>query len=322
MMSTPYLGTELDRVNRLSDQLSSIGSVQVLSQIEFQNKKFPIIALCLGSNESTAPTFGLFSGVHGLEKIGSHLSLYYLESIISQWSWNRELRERFERCRLVSIPIINPTGMYRSTRSNFQNVDLMRNSPVEAEEKPIFLIGGHRISPCLPWYRGPKKSSMELESQTLIEFVKKEMFDSKFSFALDLHSGFGMVDRLWYPYAKSKKDFPRIAEAKKFASLLHSANPYHVYQIEAQSHSYVTHGDLWDYIYDLHESSATKKNIFIPWALEMGSWIWLRKNPKQAFSILGHFNPMKPHRYRRILRRHYFLLDFFFKSIANADLWL
>ena len=54
----------------------------------------------------------------------------------------------------------------------------------------------------------------------------------------------------------------------------------------------------------------------------MGSWTWVRKNPLQGLSALGRFNPMKPHRLRRTLRRHLPLLDFLFHAAASHAAWL
>ncbi|CAH2929990.1 MAG: FIG011155: Zinc carboxypeptidase-related protein [uncultured Paraburkholderia sp.] len=44
--------------------------------------------------------------------------------------------------------------------------------------------------------------------------------------------------------------------------------------------------------------------------LELGSWLWIKKNPRQLFSRQGFFNPVKAHRTARVLRRHANLLDF------------
>jgi hypothetical protein len=45
----------------------------------------------------------------------------------------------------------------------------MRNAPVEAD-KATFLVGGHKISKHLPWYRGEE---LQVESKALISFFKK-----------------------------------------------------------------------------------------------------------------------------------------------------
>ncbi len=55
--------------------------------------------------------------------------------------------------------------------------------------------------------------------------------------------------------------------------------------------------------------------------LEMGSWAWVRKNPRQLGSRLGIFNPIKRHRLERTLRRHLPLLDLLFHAVASADAW-
>jgi hypothetical protein len=99
-----------------------------------------------------------------------------------------------------------------------------------------------------------------------------------------------------------------------------------VYRFEPQAISYTVRGDLWDHLYDRHRSlgapGADPSRLFLPLTLEMGSWIWVKKNPRQVFSALGGFNPVKPHRLRRTLRRHLTLFDFLFRAAASASSWL
>jgi hypothetical protein len=119
------------------------------------------------------------------------------------------------------------------------------------------------------------------------------MFPSTVSLALDLHSGFGVRDQIWYPYAKDKLPFPFLKQFKNLEKLLDETYPHNVYRIEAQSKHYTTHGDLWDYTLLKHQDSQYKDNTFIPLTLELGSWNWVKKNPIQLFSMFGLFNPVK-----------------------------
>jgi len=313
---------ELFELEKLIQKGREYFRVEVLDTVETQNLKFPIYSICIGSEDKTKPTLGLFGGVHGLERIGTQCIMAFFESLIEQLAWDVDLRERLKNVRLVSIPMVNPAGMYLGRRSNPQGVDLMRNSPTEAVMKPAFLVGGHRISPTLPWYRGKAGAEMEVESRVLLDFVRREMFQSEASMALDAHSGFGLKDRLWFPYAKTTETFARIEEAHEFKNLLTRSYPNHVYTVEAQSLNYTTHGDLWDFLFDEHFSKHGKKGpMFIPWTLEMGSWMWVRKNPIQLLSSVGHFNPVKMHRKQRALRRHLTLFDFFLRAIKNHTSW-
>ena len=196
----------------------------------------------------------------------------------------------------------------------------MRNAPVDADPKHTFpLVSGHRISPMLPWYRG---IGLEKESQVLLQFVKEEMFPSNASIALDIHSGFGTKDQLWYPYAKTKEPFARIAEVKRLMGLLDSTYPYHIYKIEGQAENYLANGDLWDYFFDIHQQDYKQdEHLFIPLTLELGSWNWIKKNPKQFFSKLGLFHPIKEHRHARTMRRHLLLLNFLMRATKNHTVW-
>ena len=56
--------------------------------------------------------------------------------------------------------------------------------------------------------------------------------------------------------------------------------------------------------------------------LEMGSWLWVKKNPKQLFSFLGIFNPMIPHRKQRVLRQNLTFFDFLIHAAISYKNWL
>jgi hypothetical protein len=88
---------------------------------------------------------------------------------------------------------------------------------------------------------------------------------------------------------------------------------------EPQSRQYSTHGDLWDYLYLQAMQGA---RVFLPLTLEMGSWLWIKKSPRQLFSSAGLFNPLPKHRLQRVLRRHQLWLDFLTRAACEHRRWL
>jgi hypothetical protein len=314
--------TEIQNVEAVLPLAKELGEVRVLAEVQVAGETLPIHGLCFGSSDKSAPTLGLFAGVHGLERVGTHVLLNYLGPLLRQMKWDRDLRKSFERFRLVAIPIVNPGGMLMSSRSNPRGVDIMRNAPVEAQGELKPFVSGHRYSPKWPWYRGQVGEPMEVETQALVQFVRDEVLPSRFAITVDIHSGFGLRDRLWYPYSRTREAFPNQKEVDRLAAVLEEALPFHVYKIEPQSSSYMIHGDPWDLLYDEHRESHGKQgSVFLPWCLEMGSWTWLKKNPRQIFTRGGIYNPILPHRYGRIMRRHKPLLDFLKSAATNHESW-
>ncbi|MCP4911648.1 MAG: zinc carboxypeptidase [Oligoflexia bacterium] len=312
---------ELELINELTtwkNDNSDLIETFELTRVKHKNMSYPVLGFVIGSQDPNAPSLGLYGGVHGLERIGTHVVISYLQSLREQLHWDEDLKELFKNVRICSIPLINPAGMASSHRSNPNGVDLMRNAPIETNASKIPLVSGHRYSDKLPWYQG-SGLQLEKESQALVDFVKKWQLPSKVALSIDFHSGFGLKDRLWYPYGKTTDDFPDISKAQKIEHLLNKTLPYHIYKIEPQSTSYIIEGDLWDYLYDM--GKETTENVFIPWTLEMGSWNWVKKNPFQLFNIGGLFNPIKNHRYERTLRRHLLLIDYFLRITRNSNAW-
>ena len=314
---------ELKEIRALTELKDDLIECHELARIQSGDSSYPITAFTIGSKDPEAPVLGLFGGVHGLERIGTHLVTNYLHSFIKQLRWNEDLRNILKHSRIVASPLINPGGMANGNRCNPNGVDLMRNSPVEADQaQRSFLLSGHRLSSKLPWFQGHLDDEPEVEFIAVVDFVKEQMFQSQCALAMDCHSGFGVRDRLWFPWAKSKAPCPDVAVVQNFKDLLDDTFPFHIYIIEQTSASYAISGDMWDYIYQQHlDLYPNREKIFIPWTLEMGSWTWVKKNPLQIFEQGGFFNPIKEHRYDRTMRRHLQLMDFFYKAVRNSKQW-
>lgn len=303
-------------------------TTHVLSTVDYNDASYPIYGFIIGSKVPDRFTFCLVGGVHGLEHIGTHVVLSFLDRISKELSWNSLWEELLKKIRIVVVPAVNPVGLMNNSRSNGNGVDLMRNAPFDADGSVLPLIGGHRLGSFLPWYRGKNfsnhRSGMEVESRSLVEFFEKEVIPAPGSIILDVHSGFGFKDRLWYPFAGIKDKFPYEKHIRTIGEILNETIPHHLYTLEPQEKVYRTHGDLWDYIFMQHRKYREKydtKAIMLPLTLEIGSWIWLKKNPWQIFNKKGLYNPLQEHRYNRTMRRHFLLFDFLLRVAANPQLW-
>jgi len=291
----------------------------IAEPIDERGRRFPIHSLQIGSRDKTHPTLVLIGGVHGVERIGSQVILAFLETLVYRLQWDDSLHRDLENLRILMVPIVNPIGMLNNTRSNGNGVDLMRNAPVDAEQKTPFLVGGQRLSSVLPWYRGKAGHPMEKESAALYQEIISQLQNSTFSLVLDCHSGFGFEDRIWFPYARSKeRHIDDIGLVYQLRQLLQTTYPHLNYIFEPQALHYTTHGDLWDYLY---ETAQPWPGTFIPLTLEMGSWRWVKKNPRQLLRSIGMFNPILPHRLRRVLRSHQVLMEFLIKATHSNDRW-
>ena len=317
----PPILPELQALERVIDQGGSRLEVRSL-QVPARGgaARLPVYAVALGNPQPGVPAVGFFGGVHGLERIGAQLVIDYLHAVVHRLAWDGSLQHLLERVRLVFMPLVNPGGMLRGTRANPQGVDLMRNAPLDAQEPVPPLVGGHRLSPWLPWYRGRADASMEAESRWLCEQVEAELHGRPFALALDCHSGFGLRDRLWFPFAHRRGPLPHLAQLHALHEIFEQSHLHHPYVIEPQSRQYLTHGDLWDHLY--LRAGERAGTVFLPLTLEMGSWLWVKKNPRQLFSRSGIFNPLIAHRQERVLRRHLPLLDFALRAAASSAQWL
>jgi hypothetical protein len=312
---------ELDELEALSRRAGKQARLRTLACAQVRGQSLPIQVVTMGSDDPAAPALGLFGGVHAVERIGSEVVLAYMHTLIEGLAWSPALQQLLQGLHLVFMPMVNPGGLLQRTRCNPNGVDLMRNAPVDSSERVAFLAGGQRISRMLPWYRGQHGAPMEPEARALCRVVEEHLLGRPFCIALDCHSGFGLQDRVWFPYAYTRKPFAHLAEAQCLKNMFLRTYPNHrYYRIEPQSLNYTAHGDLWDYLYD--KALALQNGSFVPLTLEMGSWEWVRKNPRQLLKGGGIFNPLMPHRQRRILRRHLVLMEFLLRVVHGYRTWL
>ena len=314
--------TELAELERIIEEGGGLIDARVACEVQSGDRRLPLYVITVGANTPSPdiPAVGFFGGIHGLERIGAEVVLAYLRSLVHRLRWDDVLRHKLDSLRLVFMPIVNPGGLARGTRANPNGVDLMRNAPIDAVEHVPFLVGGQRISAGLPWYRGPVGKPMEAESQVVCEVVEQELLSRYFSLVIDCHSGFGVRDRVWFPFAHTARPIPHLAEMHALKEIFDQAYANHNYTFEPQSRQYLAHGDIWDYLY--LKAATQPGRVFLPMTLEMGSWLWVKKNPRQLFSRHGIFNPLIEHRQQRVLRRHLSWMEFLTRAASSHKRWV
>lgn len=305
--------TELQTLLDLIDSYPQLHA-KTLTKVNLKKQSYPVICAELGAKGGNVPCVLFVSGVHGVELIGIQVVIALLESILCRLEWDCQLQQLLTKIKIAFVPIVNPIGLLRSTRCNGHRVDLMRNAPIEAESKVTFLVGGQKLSSHLPWYRGHQ--GVEQETRALIQYVELLKACSTSLISLDAHSGFGMTDHIWFPFAGSSKPVSSLGQIYYLEQLYQSSYPYHNhYSFSPQNLIYRTHGDIWDYL------AANKSDKpFLPLTLEMGSWSWVKKNPRQVFNFAGLFNPQKQHRQVRALRKHTVFMQFLMDLAASREL--
>ena len=154
---------ELRELERIISLGKGFLEVNIACEISVKNQYFPVYQLALGNPDPSLPAIGFFAGIHGLERIGTQVLLNFMRGLLSRLAWDKSLHQLLQDVRLVFMPLINPGGMWQATRCNPNGVDLMRNAPIEAAGKVPFLLGGHRYSRHLPWYRGPENAEWRLK---------------------------------------------------------------------------------------------------------------------------------------------------------------
>lgn len=321
----------LRRLNRYEKRILDIlkvgGSLTRLKPAGFSRKsedgfRFPLHIIEIGKPSAIKKRpVGLVAGVHGLETVGVRILLDFLDAVVSE-NYLPEVKKG--QIGLVVLPIVNPGGIAMKRRSNPAGVDLMRNSGIDAD-RPLPFFGGHKLSNKLPYYRG---KGLEPESRALYRYVFEYFFQVKNAImpVIDIHSGFGSIDNVWWPYAFSKKECRDTLLYERMADFLKIKCGHSLFSYGPQSESYTTSGDLWDRFYDHYDEvhSAKKKwrSKFLPLTLEVGTWSELRQNPTRVFKKRAIFNPPVEIKQETITRYRPFLRDLARCAEAKTAKWL
>ncbi|KJY83332.1 zinc carboxypeptidase [Vibrio galatheae] len=311
-----HIPREIHHIEQLAEQYPQHVRLTLLDNITHQSQSLPLYALEIGTRDQDAPCLFFTGAVHGVERIGSQIILAFIKSLLRRIEWDQQLRESLNVVRIVTVPVVNPWGVALKQRANHHGVDLMRNAPIESDNPAYHLYAGQNLSSWLPWYRG-NPDNMEQELQTLSRCILSYSKQSRTTLLLDLHSGFGTRDRLWFPYAHHRNPPSNLSQYYLLYRLFRKSYPhYELYQFEPQWHQYTTHGDFWDWMLTQHQMQSNCS--FLPLTLELGSWLWVKKNPIQMLRFSQLFHPTKPHRIKRVQRRHTTLLSYLIQVLNNG----
>ncbi len=285
------------------------------------NYRFPIYALEIGTRQAIKKNpVGLVAGVHGLEVIAVQVLLDFLEWAADPRSPDRMRELARGKVGLVALPILNPGGLVLRRRANPAGVDLMRNSGVDAE-KAIPFFGGQQVSSLLPYFRG---NTLQPESRVLFRFIDSYFGQVKNRIlpVLDIHSGFGTIDRVWWPYAGKSAPCPDDALFRTLADHLKNRRGHRQYDFSPQNESYMMHGDLWDRLYDEFLAARQAKSArFLPMTLEIGTWTALKNNPRRLLDKKKIFNPTRDRKKQTTRAHREFLRDFLLLGGTKPDEW-
>ncbi|MFZ5628197.1 MAG: M14 family zinc carboxypeptidase [Spirochaetota bacterium] len=309
----------LIRLVRRADGMVRIRQLDYSSPTR-DGQRYPIYMLEIGRRSAfKRHAVSVVSGVHGLETIGIRIHLDVIKCLMNPKSPHFSQALADGKFGIYSLPILNPAGVARETRANGRGVDLNRNSGIDAEGAIPF-FGGQRISPALPYFRG---KALERESRALFRFLREYAWKNRrIHTALDIHSGYGAQNYLWWPYSFSKRRIPHSGVFEQLGAELATRHP--LYRIEPMSLSYQTHGDLWDRaLIEFEEAKKQgklpRKNLFLPLTLEIGTWEELKKNPFRVLQKRKIFNP-PPQSRKAYLREHRQLIwDLLHLHVKRSD---
>jgi hypothetical protein len=80
---------------------------RIACEVDANNQRFPVYELILGNPDPKLPAIGFFGGVHGLERIGTHVLLHFLRSLLSRLEWDKSLHLLLQDVRLIPVACVS-----------------------------------------------------------------------------------------------------------------------------------------------------------------------------------------------------------------------
>jgi hypothetical protein len=212
-----------------------------------------LLAVKISDNAATdepEPVFLYTSTIHGDEGTGYILMLLLIDSLLTSYANNTEIKQLVDNTEIWINPLFNPDGFYfasdslnfNSRRSNANFADLNRNFPDP-------LAGDH-----------PDKLEWQPETVAMMNFMKKQGI----VLAANLHDGAEMVNYPWdHRSARHADDEWYIRLSRQFADTVQRCSPSGFFTdmnngISNGSDWYIIYGGRQDYLnYFLHGREVT-----------------------------------------------------------------
>ncbi len=125
-----YYRTPEEAEQFLEEMHASYPSITSIETIGYSVDGRPISAMIISDNPATLemePRVRLSGGIHGNEKITVEFLLTFIEDILSDYRYDKEISSLVDSRYIVLIPIVNPDGYSGFSRYNSNSVDLNRN---------------------------------------------------------------------------------------------------------------------------------------------------------------------------------------------------
>jgi len=247
----------------------------------------PIRAVEMRAPESKAPTVLVCANIHGIEFIAAEVALGILEQAAEAVSEVGKLRQK---ANIWVIPSLNPDayaatwdaqgqGTLASFRKNANGVDLNRNYPKPAANRPIWMnFGGWRTGsedPQNAFYRGSAPLS-EPETRAIADLHGRIPIHA----SANLHSTMGTVIP---PCVRSRADYKQYAD---LVNALRRGQPHRRYRRMANRWFDRFTGEQEDFQHHMHGTWAVCIEHYPLW---VNPWRF-----RPWYPIFWRFNPRNP----------------------------
>ena len=108
-----------------------------LSSAGTSNQGRQIHALLITDNpnvQEDEPEFVYISTMHGDEPVGTEMCMYFIDLLLNKYGVEQRITDLVNETEIWIIPLMNPDGLERGTRYNYQGYDLNREFPAYPDD--------------------------------------------------------------------------------------------------------------------------------------------------------------------------------------------
>jgi len=172
-----------DELERFAGLYPGVLRLHTLGRSELGREIWAVVISDNPDIQEDEPEFKYVSTMHGDEPVGTELCLYFIDMLASSYGQDARLTDLVDSTEIWVVPLMNPDGLERGSRSNVNGFDLNRSFPNFGDHYENTLFDGEPLG----------AEGRPAEVRRIMEWT----VDNSFVLSANIHTGALVVN---YPY--------------------------------------------------------------------------------------------------------------------------
>jgi carboxypeptidase D len=133
--------TLTDELNIYAEAYPDICRLYTLGQSVQGRELWAVLITKNPDDEEDEPEFKYVSTIHGDEPVCTEMCLYFIDLLLTEYGTDERITNLIDGTAIWIVPLMNPDGLERKKRGNYNGTDLNRNFPLLTENSLNIFTG-------------------------------------------------------------------------------------------------------------------------------------------------------------------------------------